>query len=144
MPNLDFDTGVKTFTINNDENKTILFCPSDREFLDVISAAIDKLSATQDKWAKMSEAANGDVKKLDDCAKRAEAELREIVDGIFEKPVCSDLFGRQSVYSLASGAPLWFNFLLAVIEAFDAEIAIQQKETNPKLQRLLKKYGKEK
>lgn len=142
MPNFEFDTGLKTFTINGDESRTITFSPTDQVFIRRLGEVYSKLEAMQNKWAQAAKDAGDDIDKLLKTMDEAEKEMREAIDSVFGKPVCDTVFGDLSVYGIASGAPLWANFLFAIFDECDKELAAQEKATNPRLQRLLKKYGK--
>ena len=59
--------------------------------------------------------------------------MRDMIDGLFAKPVCADLFGTMNVYALADGLPVWCNLMLAVIDQIDTSFAAEQKKTNPRI-----------
>jgi hypothetical protein len=144
MPNLVIETGVKTFTINNDESRTITFSPTDYGFIKRLETAYEQLDAAQVKWAEAGKEATGDIHNLMDVIDGAEKEIRSLIDYAFAAPVSEVVFHGLSAYALAGGAPLWANFLLAVFDECDAEFTAQEKASNPRLQKLLKKYGKKK
>ena len=68
--------------------------------------------------------------------------MREIIDSVFEKKLCDELFGEMNVYALASGLPVWANLLLAVIDKTNASMDEESKKTDDRLNKYLKKYGK--
>jgi len=142
MSSLNFDTGIKTFTINNDESRTITFNPADYDFIKRLESSYEKLEAAQNRWAAVAQAANGDVHQTMAAIDGAEKEIRDIIDEVFGGPVCDIVFRGISAYALASGAPLWANFLLAVYDECDANFIAQEKAASPRLQKLMKKYGK--
>lgn len=150
MPNLEFDTGLKSFSINGDESKTISFCPGDPFFMERVEETFVKIQAAHLKAQKMQDVANGDEKKKSEYARNADSEIRALLDGLFDAPV-SDMFAnKRSIYALGGARPLWFNFMMAVIEACvsaaesadAAETTSQETEVSARLQKLLNKYGK--
>lgn len=144
MPNLEIETGVKTFTINNDECRTITFCPTDYGFIKRLESAYEQLDTAQEKWADEGREAGDDVHKMMAVIDGAEKEIRALIDFAFNAPISGIVFQGLSAYAIAGGAPLWANFLLAVFDECDKEFTTQEKMTNPRLQRLLQKYGKRK
>jgi hypothetical protein len=144
MQNIDIGTSLKTFTINNDESRTISFCPTDHEFIKRMGSAYDRLEAAQNKWAQSAKEAGDNIEKLLAIMDDSEKEMRGLIDYAFAAPVSEVVFRGVSVYALADGAPLWANFLLAVFDECCAELTAQEKMANPRLQALMKKYGKKK
>lgn len=84
----------------------------------------------------------GDNREIFDIARRRDEEMRELIDGVFERPVCRDLFGGMNVYAMADGLPVWCNFLLTVMDEVDTTFAREQKLTNPRIQKYTAKYHK--
>lgn len=60
-----------------------------------------------------------DPRKLLEASKRVDGEVREMLDDVFGKSVCTPLFGSTSVLALADGTPLWANLLAAVMEEIE-------------------------
>ncbi|MBQ9720270.1 MAG: hypothetical protein IJV64_06200 [Oscillospiraceae bacterium] len=65
-----------------------------------------------------------------------------MIDGALGAGCCAAVFGTMNVYALAKGLPVWANLLLAVIDEIDTTFAREQKATNPRLEKYLKKYRK--
>lgn len=150
MQNLEFDTGLVSFSINGDEGKTISFCPGDLFFMERVEATYAKIQAAHIKAQKMQEVANCDEKKIREYKRQADAEIRTLLDGLFDAPVSDMIAPGRAIYALAGPRPLWFNFMMAVIEACvsaaesadAAEATSIETDVSARLQRLLKKYGK--
>lgn len=139
MNTLNFDTGIVSFSVN--EKCELCFNPTDSAFVERLFNAFDTLDKRQegyrDEIAKMS-----DKREVFEIARKRDAEMREIIDGVFEEPVCALLFGKMNVYAMASGLPAWCNFLLAVMDEVDTTFAKEQKATNPRIKKYTEKYHK--
>lgn len=141
MATLNFDTGVKTFDINGDPERTISFAPSDAAFVRRLYDSMETLDAMQTKYQGKVANAQGPTALLDE-VDAADKEVRGIVDGVFGAPVSNAAFGTMNCCGVASGMPVWANFLVSVISECDAYVGAQEKAKNPKLEALLKKYKK--
>ena len=137
---LNFDSGVKEYTVHGVKGDvTIRFNPTDGEFVQRLYHAFDTIDKKQSKY-------NDEVGKCGDktevfrIARERDAEMREIIDGIFETPVCDDIFGSMNLYAMADGLHVWTNFLLALMDETDSAFAREQKATNPRIQKYTAKY----
>ena len=137
MKTLNFDTGVETFKVN--DTAEVSFNPTDLSFGERLFSTFDALDKKQASYrAEVSRL--GDKRKVFDLARRMDQEMREMIDGIFQKPVCCDVFGDMNVYALSDGLPVWANFLLAVMDLTDSTFAQEQKATNPRIMKYTAKY----
>lgn len=139
MAELNFATGVVTFTVNG--KCDISFNPTDSAFVERLFNAFDTLDKKQEAY-KTEISKVGDNREIFDIARRRDEEMRELIDGVFERPVCRDLFGGMNVYAMADGLPVWCNFLLTVMDEVDTTFAHEQKLTNPRIQKYTAKYHK--
>lgn len=139
MAELNFATGVVTFTVNG--KCDISFNPTDSAFVERLFNAFDTLDKKQEAY-KTEISKVGDNSEIFDIARRRDEEMRELIDGVFERPVCKDLFGGMNVYAMADGLPVWCNFLLTVMDEVDTTFAREQKLTNPRIQKYTAKYHK--
>lgn len=139
MNTLNFETGVVSFSVNG--KAEVSFNPTDSNFVERLFGTFDELDRKQDAY-KAEVAKTGDKRAVFEIAHRMDSEMREMVDGIFQKPVCKDIFGNMNVYALADGLPVWCNFLLAVMDQIDTTFAREQKATNPRIQKYTAKYHK--
>lgn len=139
MAELNFATGVITFTVNG--KCDISFNPTDSAFVERLFNAFDTLDKKQEAY-KTEISKVGDNSEIFDIARRRDEEMRELIDGVFEHPVCKDLFGGMNVYAMADGLPVWCNFLLTVMDEVDTTFAREQKLTNPRIQKYTAKYHK--
>ena len=119
----------------------ISFNPTDSAFVERLFNAFDTLDKKQEAY-KTEISKVGDNREIFDIARRRDEEMREMIDGVFERPVCRDLFGGMNVYAMADGLPVWCNFLLTVMDEVDTTFAREQKLTNPRIQKYTAKYHK--
>lgn len=136
---LQFDTGLVTYHLN--EQCDVVFNPTDSVFVEKLYAAFNDLDkkqeAYQEQVSRMSDRA-----KIFDLMRERDKEMRELIDGVFDAPVCAMLFGGMNVYAMASGLPVWANLMLAIMEEVDTAFAREQKATNPRVQKYMAKYRK--
>jgi len=139
MNTLNFDTGIKTFSVN--DKTEVSFNPTDSNFVERLFGTFDELDKKQDSYRdEVSRIA--DKKEIFEVARCRDAEMRDMIDGIFQQPVSGEIFGSMNVYALADGLPVWCNFLLAVMDEVDTSFAREQKAMNPRIQKYTAKYHK--
>ena len=117
----------------------IRFNPTDGAFIQRLYNAFDTLDKKQDKYADEVQKC-GDRVEIFNIADRRDKEMREIIDGLFEEPVCDSIFGSMNLYAMADGLHVWTNFLLALMDETDSAFAREQKATNPRIQKYTAKY----
>lgn len=139
MSEIVFDTGVVRYTINN--SAELSFNPTDSAFVERLFNAFDELDKKQDKHQSDVEKTS-DKREIFKLARQRDEEMRRVIDGVFESPVCDSLFGSMNVYALAGGLPVWCNLMLAVMDEIDTAFAREQKLTNPRVSKYLDKYKK--
>ena len=137
MNELNFDTGLVTYTLNG--VCEVKFNPTDSEFVEKLFDAFDSLDKKQDAYKSEVERL-ADKREVFRVARERDREMREIIDGVFGKPVCDKLFGSMNVYAIADGLPVWCNLMLAVMEEIDTSFAREQKRTNPRVAKYTAKY----
>jgi hypothetical protein len=138
MPELKFETGVVTFMVNG--KCEVSFNPTDSAFVEKLFHAFDTLDKRQERY-KEQIAGVKDNREVFQIARSQDAEMREIIDGVFG-PVSNQLFGDMNVYALADGLPVWANLMLAVMDEVDTSFAREQKKTNPRVAKYTAKYKK--
>lgn len=139
MPELKFETGLVSYSLNGAAE--VSFNPTDMAFMQRIFRTFDLLEEKQQEYDKSREGAHGN-KEFFELSRKMDAEMREVIDSAFGKPVCEDLFGSMNVYAVASGLPVWCNLILSVIDLFDESVKAETAKTNPRLNKYLKKYHK--
>ena len=139
MNALNFDTRIVTFSVNG--KAEVSFNPTDSGFVERLFLAFEDLDKKQEAYKEeISKVAN--KREVFEIARVRDQEMREMIDSIFQVPVCSAVFGGMNVYALADGLPVWCNFLLAVMEEIDTTFAREQKATNPRIAKYTAKYHK--
>lgn len=137
MKELQFDTGLVTYAING--GCEVSFNPTDSAFVERLFLAFDTLDKKQEDYkAEVERTSN--KREIFDTARRMDAEMREIIDGVFGGDVTGRVFGGMNVYALAGGLPVWCNFMLSIMDEVDTTFASEQKLTNPRIQKYTKKY----
>ena len=139
---LNFTHGVQEYTVHGvGGDVAICFNPTDGEFVQRLYHAFEVLDKKQDAYNEEIRKC-GDRVKIFEIARKRSDEMREIIDGIFEEPICEKDFGRMNLYALSDGLHVWTNFLLALMDETDSAFAREQKATNPRLKKYTEKYSR--
>lgn len=139
MPEIKFDDGLVTYSLNG--KCEVTFNPTDSAFVERLFKAFDALDEKQDAYKAEINKATG-VKEIFEIARIRDAEMRDMIDNVFDVPVCDDLFGKMNVYALADGLPIWCNLMLTIMDETDTSFAREQKRTNPRIAKYTAKYHK--
>ena len=139
MRELSFDSGLVTYTVNG--KCKVSFNPTDSNFAYRLYSAFEELHEKQESYKKRLEEIK-DKREIFDFAKERDAEMRRIIDGVFQAEVSGDLFGGMNVYAIAGGLPVWCNLLLAVMDEMDAACIKEQRMMSPRVQGYIDKYRK--
>jgi hypothetical protein len=131
MDNLVFDSGIKEFSINNDETKIIRFNPGDPNQFKTIKEIYVQVEALRDKFTlsesdlSIPESNEEAIKKLEEnieLVDEADRAVREIIDTAFKQPICDTVFGTQNIWAVAGGKHIWENFIDALAQMCSAEM----------------------
>lgn len=136
MADILFDNGLVEYNLNG--KCKVVFNPTDMTFIERVFDIFDTLDSKQEAYKADIEGKDG--KEIFDIARQMDAEMRDIIDTVFECEVCDALFGSMSVYAVASGLPIWANLFLAVMDEMDSAFAREKKLTNPRIQKYTQKY----
>lgn len=137
MKELNFDSGLVTYSLNG--KIEVSFNPTDSNFVERLYAAFEELDKKQEGYKAQVEKL-ADKREIFDFARQRDAEMRGVIDGVFDTSVCDAVFGGMNVYSLSGGLPVWCNLMLAVMDEIDTTFAREQKATNPRIAKYTKKY----
>lgn len=140
--NLTVDTGVKDLELTDGKGRSIVvrFNPYDVLFLGKILDAGEKLDAEQ---AKLRDPLlTDDWKEIYRVCMEGDKAMREILDGIFEAPICDAIFPNQTVFAIGNGFPAWSNLLLAIIDSMDASLDAEKEKTQARIKKYSAKYKK--
>lgn len=133
---LQFETGLVTYSLN--DNCEITINPTDPNFVEKLFNTFNELDKKQEAYeTEVKGAAKGEIFNI---ARHRDAEMRKIIDEVFEAPVCAATFGSMNVYAMADGLPVWANLIFAVMDEIDTTFAAEQKKTNPRIEKYTKKY----
>lgn len=137
MTELNFNTGRRTFKIN--DSVEVSFNDTDAAFVEKLYNVFENLDAKQERYRNRAER-TADKKELFAVMRDMDREIKDDINNLFEKDVCSPLFGDMNVFALADGLPLWANLMLAIMEQVDSAFAREQNATNPRVQKYTAKW----
>lgn len=136
---LNFDTGLKTYSVNGACEVT--FNPTDSAFVEKLFRTFDALDQKQEQYRAEIDTLS-DNREIFRVASEMDAGMRADIDAVFGKSVCAELFGDMNVYAMANGLPVWVNFLLSVIDEVDSAAQTEQKKTSSRVDKYIAKYRK--
>lgn len=139
MEKIPFSTGLKQFELNG--GQVISFTPTDPLLMGRIFAAFERLDGNQEQYKRTGNDTE-DARAFFDFVNWVDSEMQNTIDGIFGVHIDRAAFDGASLFALADGLPLWANFIFAVMDVMDVNVAEAQKAQNPRLQKLMAKYKK--
>lgn len=139
MKELTFDSGVVSYSLNG--KCEVSFNPADRSFTERFYNAFDELGKLMESYAKKAEELK-DPAEAFSIAKQRDEEMEQVLDGLFDAPVCAAVFGDMSLCAFASGFPVWLNLMLAILDEIEANIGSIQKQADPRVAKYKDKYQK--
>lgn len=139
MPEIRFDTGLVTYSLNGAVE--VSFNPTDANFVERLFSSIDQLDRQQDVYKREINDAT-DNKKIFEIARKRDAEMRGLIDAVFEKNVCDPLFGSMNVYAMSDGLPVWCNLMLCIFDIVKDKFDEESKAIDPRVEKFVEKYRK--
>lgn len=135
------DTGLRTLELKTYGGCSVevLFNPYDVKLIGAIMDATEKLDAIQANLAPLS---MNNWREIYNACMDADKEMREILDGIFNVPICEALFPNQTVQAMGNGFPAWANLLCAVLDVMDAGLNAEKKKAKARIHKYSEKYKK--
>ena len=133
---LSIDTGLVTYSLNGKVELT--FNPTDTVFVERLYSVFEELDKKQEEYK--AEIKNHTTREIFDIARQRNEEMREMIDGALDAPVCDAVFGDMNVYAMANGLPAWANLLLAIIDEVDSGVTSEQKKTDARIRKYSEKY----
>lgn len=137
---LSFDTGIVEYDVNG--AATIRFNPTDATFIERFYRTLTELDERQDEFRKKVDAIGEDKEGMFAYAKERDRDMREKLDDMFGEGVSDALFGATNCYMLASGLPVWMNFMFAVADEIQAAFADEGEKADPRMRAYGEKYDK--
>lgn len=136
---ISFDTGVRTFQVN--ETGSVSFNPTSVSFVNRLYQLFEKLAGLQEQWEKETEALQDEPAMVKFFGEKDKT-IRAMLDELFGAPVSEGIFPGLNVFDFGSGAPVWVNFLLAVLDEMTVRAEAESKEAEKRMGKYLAKYRK--
>lgn len=136
---LQISTGVVEYNLNG--KVKVHFNPAGAAFVKKLMGVFDAMEQKQNETKAELDGAN-DAKRVFEIADAKDAEMRAMLDGLFEVPVCDALFGTMNVYALGDGLPVWANLLLAVLDVCAASFDGVDEKMEYRIKKYTAKYKK--
>jgi hypothetical protein len=102
---ISFDDGRKDFLINNDPNKVIRINTGDIGIVARIDEAKQEVEKVYNKYKDALDEQSVDAYKA--CDK----EIRDIIDYVFDYPVCEAMIGNASILGVVDGIPVFIKIV---------------------------------
>lgn len=133
---ISFETGEKTFSLN--EKCEVTFNPMDLAFLNKLYVAAEEMDKRNDAFRVTAEKLEG--AEVFNLARDCDKEMRGIIDELFGKPICADLFPSGYVMAIGDGFPVWSNLLYAVIDKMDGSLSVEKEIAQKRIRKYTAKY----
>lgn len=104
--------GAQGYSLNG--KCAVKFDPADSGFIKRLHDAFALLE-NQDTECRAEIRKTADKKKRFEIMDVHDTEMRGIIDGLFNVPVCDAVFGTMNVFAMASGSPVWKNLMNAIM-----------------------------
>jgi len=137
MRSIDFNTGLKPYIINGDENNIIKINLSDLNIMKRIECILSKLEEMQERYKEIDKLTTQQLSELD-------SEIRRQIDYAFDTDICSHAFGDMNVLSPINGKPLFMVFFEAFIPILKDDLKSVQPILRPEVQKYIKDENNEK
>lgn len=141
MTEIKFDTGLEEYTLKGVGEAKVYLNPTDTNFVERLFSTFEKLDTQQEEYKNEVNGAK-DNKSIFEIARKRDAEMRVLIDGVFDADVCKPLFGSMNVYAMADGLPVWCNLMLAILDIVKESFDREQKAIDPRVEKFVKKYRK--
>ena len=139
---INFEEGVKTYLINDDENRKITISTGDYALINRFQEAEKAIKEKAKEYDKIKINADGSAAVETEEAAAAIKDLTEFIEGqinyIFNADVADVVFNGQSCLSTWKGVPLYERFINAVIPEIEADLKAEVKAS----QQRINKYSK--
>ena len=138
---LNFTHGAQEYTVRGVKGDVELyFNPTDGEFVQRLYHAFDMLDKKQEAYNEEIQKCGNNAKIFEIARKRSD-EMRTVIDGIFEEPICEKIFGRMNLYALSTdGLYIWAELLLALMDATDEAFSKSREAAKARLKKYTEKY----
>ena len=137
MKELSFDLGLNEYDLGG--KVTVRFNPTDVGFIEKLSESFASLDQIQEEIRQSKEEIT-DEKEVYRLAKNLDSRMREIINALFDKDVCTPLFGEMNLFASAGGLPVWANLMLAIAEEVEACMQGELKQREARIKKYTEKY----
>lgn len=150
MQSLNFDEGLKSFAINDDENRVIRFNPADPDMLPRYYKALEMIKSADSNLLKdVRLSATGEPEDSEDVAAAAQAleemndVIRQALNLMFNADVYDTVFAGQSPFCIVQGGKYLVEaFMESLQPVLETEIKAYQKASEKRMSKYLKGYQK--
>ena len=140
----------QAFRFGQDDNRIVWINTSDLGFVERLPISYEKLTELQGKVAEVTDGVNKDAEEVDDVMsslatlgsrlKALDAEMREVIDELFQAPVSAAAAPDGSMYDLYNGSPRYEIIITALIEQFGTRYTDEFKKVKEKVNQRTAKY----
>ena len=138
MKELKFDSGLVSYSLNG--KCEISFNPTDEIFFNRFFDALDALTNLHEEYGKLPAPAT--LAERFEAARERDGKMQEVIDDLFNAPVCETAFGGVSVCAFADGFPVWMNLMFSVMDEILDNLSEEEKKINPRIEKYTTKYQK--
>ena len=136
MKELKIEPGVVEYNLGG--KVTVEFSPTDMNFVEkAINALMRGLKKQDDIEAEIKET---DPESIFEYARSRDKEMRELVNDLFGKDVCTPLFGTMNTFARDKGLPLWCNVIMAVVDECVDNLPDEGKACKARIEKYTNKY----
>lgn len=136
MSELNFQTGVKSYTVNGGEE--ITFEPGSALFANKVISAFERCQeATRNSGIDNAQ----DVEAACEATIALEKAVRAEINAAFGYDVCAKVFPGTSAIAIAGGLPVWVNFIMAVVDEIDCNMDDSQEKASERIRKYTDKYA---
>ena len=135
MKSINFNTGVRTYIVNEDESKVISINLSDIDLMGRIKEAQGQIQQLSEKYRSTEKPTFEEIKDIN-------CEIRRVLNYTFGTDICTPAFGDANVMAPVDGKPLFhafFDAFLPVLKEDLKAVAPKKMEVKPEVQRYLDK-----
>ncbi len=127
---INFDDGLRSYDLNGDSSRIIMFNPTDFAIATRFDIAIKEI----EKYKAKNILADGDIiNETSVAVSDLDTFIKKQIDFILGNPVSDVVFGNVSPMSPVGGVPLYERFLDAVSPIITAEIEKENKEVSKRI-----------
>ena len=139
MKSISINDGREEYRLN--DKVSVRFNPTDVGFLEKLTETYEKLDALQEELND----ARGTLSEPEvfPFARSRDAQMRSVLDELFDTPICDVLFGSLNLYASAGGFPVWANFMIAITEEVESAMQGELAAREQRIAKYTAKYRNE-